>query len=132
MKYRLFEGGYEGFLDDRVPVEYQDIVVDELPPGYLEPTEQEAENTLRAEVMATGVELNIKDVNGDVRWRIVPNEDGKLQVEVDPIDQPHVGEWLLNGELGHPKLQDGQLMICLDGELQAISIAELKELMDEI
>ena len=41
MKYRLFEGGYEGFLDDRVPVEYQDIVVDELPPGYLEPTEHE-------------------------------------------------------------------------------------------
>ena len=31
MKYRLFEGGYEGFLDHRVPDEYKDIVVDELP-----------------------------------------------------------------------------------------------------
>ena len=31
MKYRLFEGGYEGFLDDRIPAEYKDIVVDKLP-----------------------------------------------------------------------------------------------------
>lgn len=31
MKYRLFEGGYEGFLDDKVPMEYKDIVVDKLP-----------------------------------------------------------------------------------------------------
>ncbi len=31
MKYRLFEGGYEGFLDDRVPAEYKNIVVDKLP-----------------------------------------------------------------------------------------------------
>ncbi len=35
MKYRLFEGGYEGFLDDRVPEEYKDIVVGKLPPEYL-------------------------------------------------------------------------------------------------
>ena len=95
-------------------------------------SDQEIENTARAEAMVAGTELNIKDENGDVRWRIIVNESGKLQVEVDPIDQPHIGEWLLNGEMGHPKLQDGQLMICLDGELQAISIAELKELMDEI
>jgi len=40
MKYRLFEGGYESFLDHRVPEEYKDIVVDELPPEYLiEPEE---------------------------------------------------------------------------------------------
>ena len=31
MKYRLFEGGYEGFLDDRVPAEYKDVIVDKLP-----------------------------------------------------------------------------------------------------
>ena len=31
MKYRLFDGGYEGFLDHRVPDEYKDVVVDELP-----------------------------------------------------------------------------------------------------
>ncbi len=36
MKYRLFEGGYEGFLDDRVPVEYQDIVVDKLPQSIID------------------------------------------------------------------------------------------------
>lgn len=35
MKYRLFDGGYESFLDHRVPEEYKDIVVDELPPEYL-------------------------------------------------------------------------------------------------
>ena len=36
MKYRLFEGGYEGFLDDRVPVEYQNIVVDKLPQSIID------------------------------------------------------------------------------------------------
>ena len=36
MKYRLFEGGYEGFLDDRVPVEYKDIVVDKLPQNIID------------------------------------------------------------------------------------------------
>ena len=36
MKYRLFEGGYEGFLDDRVPAEYQDIVVDKLPQNIID------------------------------------------------------------------------------------------------
>jgi len=35
MKYRLFDGGYESFLDHRVPDEYKDIVVDELPPEYI-------------------------------------------------------------------------------------------------
>lgn len=34
MKYRLFDGGYESFLDHRVPEEYKDIVVDVLPPEY--------------------------------------------------------------------------------------------------
>ena len=31
MKYRLFDGGYESFLDHRVPKEYKKIVIDELP-----------------------------------------------------------------------------------------------------
>lgn len=31
MKYRIFEGGYESFLDDRVPEEYKNIIVDKLP-----------------------------------------------------------------------------------------------------
>ncbi len=31
MKYRLFDGGYESFLDRRVPEEYKNIVVDQLP-----------------------------------------------------------------------------------------------------
>lgn len=31
MKYRLFDGGYESFPDDRVPEEYRNIVIDELP-----------------------------------------------------------------------------------------------------
>ena len=114
---------------DHIDVRY---IIENDPISPPVPTEQEVENALRAETMAAGTELNIKDENGDVRWRIIPNEEGKLQIEIDPIDQPHIGEWLLNGEMGHPKLQDGQLMICLDGELQAISIAELKELMDEI
>jgi len=34
--YRLFEGGYEGFLDDRVPAEYKDIVVDKLPQSIID------------------------------------------------------------------------------------------------
>lgn len=41
MKYRLFEGGYESFLDHRVPDEYRDIVVDELPQEIID-AEQEA------------------------------------------------------------------------------------------
>ena len=36
MKYRLFEGGYEGFLDDRVPAEYKDIVADKLPQNIID------------------------------------------------------------------------------------------------
>ncbi len=36
MKYRLFEGGYEGFLDDRVPAKYKDIVVDKLPQNIID------------------------------------------------------------------------------------------------
>ncbi len=36
MKYRLFDGGYEGFLDDRVPAEYKDIVVDKLPQNIID------------------------------------------------------------------------------------------------
>ena len=36
MKYKLFEGGYEGFPDDRVPAEYKDIVVDKLPQSIID------------------------------------------------------------------------------------------------
>ncbi len=45
MKYRLFEGGYEGFLDDRVPAEYKDIVMDKLPQNIID-----AEITMQQEV----------------------------------------------------------------------------------
>lgn len=36
MKYRLFEGGYEGFLDHRVPEEYKDVVVAKLPKAIID------------------------------------------------------------------------------------------------
>lgn len=36
MKYRLFEGGYESFLDYRVPKEYKDIVVTKLPKAIID------------------------------------------------------------------------------------------------
>ncbi len=36
MKYRLFDGGYEGFLDSNVPAEYKDIVVDKLPQSIID------------------------------------------------------------------------------------------------
>lgn len=96
----------------------------------LSPTLQEVENAARKAARLSGVELNIKDSEGDVRWRIVPNPEGKLQVEVDPIDEPHVGEWLLNGILGIPHLAEGELVICLDGTLKGISVLALKELID--
>lgn len=97
-----------------------------------DPTPQEIENAAREQAAGKRKELILRDENGDVRWRILPNEDGKLQVEVDPADAPHVGDWLLNGVLGIPKVEDGEVLICLDGKLQGISILELKELLDEI
>ena len=36
MKYRLFDGGYESFLDHRVPDEYKDVVVDKLPKAIVD------------------------------------------------------------------------------------------------
>lgn len=47
MKYRLFEGGYESFLDHRVPKEYKKIVVDELPQEIID---AEKETMRQAEV----------------------------------------------------------------------------------
>ncbi len=44
MKYRLFDGGYESFLDDRVPAEYKDIVIDKLPQNIID-----AEKTMQQE-----------------------------------------------------------------------------------
>jgi len=41
MKYRLFTGGYESFLDHRVPDKYRDIVIDELPQEIID-AEKEA------------------------------------------------------------------------------------------
>ena len=41
MKYRLFNGGYESFLDHRVPAEYKDIVIDKLPQEIID-AEKEA------------------------------------------------------------------------------------------
>lgn len=36
MKYRLFEGGYESFLDHRVPEEYKDVVIPKLPKAIID------------------------------------------------------------------------------------------------
>jgi len=36
MKYRLFEGGYESFLDHRVPDEYKNVVVAKLPKAIID------------------------------------------------------------------------------------------------
>jgi len=47
MKYRLFDGGYESFLDHRVPDEYKDIVVDKLPQEIID---AEKESMKQAEV----------------------------------------------------------------------------------
>ncbi len=107
--------------------ETNQIIIDEPYPEK----PQDIENALREAAAGAGVELNLRDEDGDVRWRIVPNEDGKVQIEVDPIDKPHVGEWLLNGVLGLPRIEDGQLLICRDGELQGITLSELKKLIED-
>ena len=68
MKYRLFAGGYESFLDHRVPKEYRDIVVDELPREiieaekavFAEPSENEK---LKARI--TDLEAAIKELRDD-------------------------------------------------------------------
>ena len=49
MKYRLFDGGYESFLDHRIPDEYKDMVVDELPQEIIN---AEKEAIKQAEVRA--------------------------------------------------------------------------------
>ena len=41
MKYRLFDGGYESFLDHRVPDEYKKTVVNKLPKAIVD-AEKEA------------------------------------------------------------------------------------------
>lgn len=41
MKYRLFDGGYESFLDHRVPEEYKNVVVTKLPKVIID-TEKES------------------------------------------------------------------------------------------
>ena len=97
----------------------------------INPTEQEAENARRDAAVLTGTELSLRDINGDVRWRIIVNDDNKLQVEADPPDQPHVGEWLLNGILDIPKLENGELLIRLDGDLQAVTLERLADLLKE-
>jgi len=97
----------------------------------VEPDAQTVENYIRTIAAIEKKELILKDENGDVRWRIIPNEDGKLQIETDPADCPHIGEWLLNGILGIPRLEDKELIISLDGNLQAISIEELKIMMEQ-
>ncbi len=49
MKYRLFDGGYESFPDNRVPEEYKEIVVNKLPQEIID---AEKETTKQAEVKA--------------------------------------------------------------------------------
>lgn len=92
---------------------------------------QTVENYKRTIAAIEKKELILKDENGDVRWRILTNEDGKLQIEVDPADKPHIGEWLLNGILGIPKLENEELLICLNGDLQPISLNNFRELMEQ-
>ena len=58
MKYRLFEGGYESFPDYRVPDEYKDIVVDELPKEIID-----AEKEL---IRKTEVQAKIRPLIEDV------------------------------------------------------------------
>ena len=47
MKYRLFDGGYESFLDHRVPDEYKDITVNKLPKAIVD---AEKESMRQAEI----------------------------------------------------------------------------------
>ena len=47
MKYRLFDGGYESFLDHRVPDEYKKTVVNKLPKAIVD---AEKESVRQAEV----------------------------------------------------------------------------------
>ena len=112
-------GNYQYIMDG------QDVVYD---PQVPDP--QKVENKIQEQLAAEGKQFILRDDDGDVRWRIVINEEGKLQIERDPIDKPHIGQWLLNGQLAVPKLQDGELIIKLNGELQAITISDLKQLMD--
>lgn len=129
-------GWYEIEREPNRPAEYleydeeNDCIVIKARPVYV-PTDQEVENMAREQAAGNQRELILKDENGNVRWRILPNEDGKLQVEVDPAAAPHVGDWLLNGILGIPRLENGEVLICLNGNLQGISISDLKELIDE-
>lgn len=36
MKYRLFDGGYESFPDDKVPEEHKDAVIIKLPKSVID------------------------------------------------------------------------------------------------
>ena len=78
MKYRLFDGGYESFLDHRVPREYQDIVVDELPQEIIE-AEKEIERRMK---VRQRIRENLIDnlLDGSKTW-------GQAQAEAIAIDE---------------------------------------------
>ena len=62
MKYRIIQypdgHEYESFLDGKVPAEYKDIVVDELPPD-ITAAEKEAERKMK--------------VRGEIREKLIDN-----------------------------------------------------------
>ena len=65
MKYRLIEGGYESFLDHRVPEEYKDIVVDKLPEAIIEVEKAALERPTKIEQLEariTDLEAAIKEL----------------------------------------------------------------------
>ena len=97
----------------------------------IDPDPQKVENKIQETLAKEGKQFILRDEDGDVRWRIVINEEAKLQIERDPIDKPHIGEWLLNGQLGNPKLEEGELYMKVDGKVKGITIQELKRLIDE-
>ena len=70
MKYRLFEGGYESFPDHRVPEEYKDIVVDELPREVIEAEKamlEEPSETEKLKARITDLGAAIKELRDGKR-----------------------------------------------------------------
>ncbi len=111
---------------------YQYIMIgEEIIYDPIEPDPQKVENRIQENLAKEGKQFILRDDDGDVRWRIKINEEGGLQIERDPIDKPHIGEWLLNGQLGTPKLEEGELYMKVDGKVKGITIQELKRLIDE-
>lgn len=82
MKYRIIQYSdgyeYESFLDDRVPTEYKDIVVDKLPPEIIA-AEKEAERKMN---VRTEIKESLIDnlLSGTKTWE-------EAQAEAKVIDE---------------------------------------------